>query len=53
MKRYNDDNSVTRPNRVGWRGGGGEGQGGNKKDYGDQVSVVCSHGESGSVFVSQ
>ena len=28
-------------------------QGGNKKSYGDQVSVVCSHGESGSVFVSQ
>ena len=31
----------------------GGGQGGNKKGYGDQVSVICSHGESGSVFVSQ
>ena len=28
-------------------------QGGNKKGYGDQVSVVCSHDESGSVFFSQ
>ena len=28
-------------------------QGGNKKGYGDQVSVACSHDESGSVFFSQ
>ena len=28
-------------------------QGGHKKGYGDQVSVVCSHDESGSVFFSR
>ena len=53
MNIYNDDNSVTtRLDQTEWGGGGG-GQGGKKKDYGDQVTVVCSHGESGSVFVSQ
>ena len=31
----------------------GGGQGGNKRDYRIQISVICSHDESGNVFVSQ
>ena len=45
--------SVLMKEGVFFTGKSGECRGGNKKGYGDQVSVVCSHDESGSVFFSQ
>ena len=53
MNLYNDDNSVTILSQLDQTGCGWGWQWGNKKNYGDQVSVVCSHCESCSVFVSQ